>query len=310
MKDDNFGTLERKVRDAFTLVNHNGKAFRDARITGEYLEARLDELRWAVVATELKAREREEQRVIKERIREEERAQRELEKARRDAEKEQETLRRAMEKARREVDKSGEAERAKLEEKLRELEGKLRVAEEKGQRALSMAQQTKAGTVYVISNVGSFGEDVFKIGMTRRVVPEDRVRELGDASVPFEFDVHALVRTNDAPALEHALHRRFVRNQVNKVNPRKEFFPAAALGDPGGDRQAGDGGVVDADGGGEGVPGDAGGRAGAREQDAGRDQVGAVPGGGDSDVRRAGAGRGDGLTELRARPGEGVTTTV
>lgn len=224
VRDDNFGTLERKIRDAFTLVNHNGRAFRDARITQEYLAARLDELRWAVVANELKAKDREEQRAIKERIREEERAQREFEKAKRDAEKEQETLRKAMEKARRDVEKSSDAERAKLEEKLRELSERLRVAEEKGQRALSMAQQTRTGNVYVISNIGSFGEHVYKIGMTRRLEPNDRVKELGDASVPFEFDVHAMIHTDDAPTLEHALHVHFVRNQVNKVNPRKEFF--------------------------------------------------------------------------------------
>jgi hypothetical protein len=87
-----------------------------------------------------------------------------------------------------------------------------------------MAEQTRSGHVYVISNVGSFGEDVYKIGLTRRLEPTDRVRELGDASVPFEFDIHAMIPSNDAPALEHALHKRFVQRQVNKVNPRKEFF--------------------------------------------------------------------------------------
>jgi hypothetical protein len=87
-----------------------------------------------------------------------------------------------------------------------------------------MAQQTKTGHVYVISNVGSFGTDVLKIGLTRRLEPLDRIRELGDASVPFEFDVHAMILSDDAPALEHALHRHFIASQVNKVNPRKEFF--------------------------------------------------------------------------------------
>ncbi len=87
-----------------------------------------------------------------------------------------------------------------------------------------MAQQTKAGHVYVISNMGSFGEQVFKIGMTRRLDPLDRVRELSDASVPFPFDVHAMIWTDDAPALENVLHKNFVTAQVNKVNPRKEFF--------------------------------------------------------------------------------------
>lgn len=224
VRHDNFGTLQQKIRDAFTLVNHNGRAFRDARILPEYLDARLDELRWAVVAHELKLKAREEQRLIKERIREEERAQREFEKAMKEAEKEQDVLRKAMEKAQRDVAKSTDAERAMYEQKLRELTERLRLAEEKNQKAISMAQQTKSGHVYIISNVGSFGEDVYKIGMTRRLEPLDRVRELGDASVPFEFDVHAMIPSRDAPALERTLHQRFVRTQVNKVNPRKEFF--------------------------------------------------------------------------------------
>jgi hypothetical protein len=80
------------------------------------------------------------------------------------------------------------------------------------------------GHVYVISNIGSFGEDVYKIGMTRRLEPMDRVIELGDASVPFPFDVHAMIRSDDAPTLEKHLHKHFMMDQVNKLNPRKEFF--------------------------------------------------------------------------------------
>lgn len=224
VRHDNYGTLEQKIKDAFVLVNHNGQAFREARITSEYLQARLTELRWAVVVQELKLRDREEQRLLKERIREEERAQREFEKAMRDAEKEEDMLRKAMEKAQGQLAKATEEQKAKYEAQLAELNARLREAEEKNQRALSMAQQTKAGHVYVISNVGSFGENVFKIGLTRRLEPLDRIRELGDASVPFEFDVHALIRADDAPALERELHRTFVRTQMNKVNPRKEFF--------------------------------------------------------------------------------------
>jgi len=227
VRHDNLGTLEQKVKDAFSVVNHNGKAFRDARITWEYRTVRLEELKWAVVAHELKLKEREEQRLIKERIREEEKAQREFERAQREAEKEEEMLRKSMEKARREFEKAGDEQKAKYEEQLKELAAKLQAAEEKNQRALSMAQQTKTGHVYVISNVGSFGEDVFKVGLTRRLEPIDRIKELGDASVPFDFDVHVLIRSEDAPALERELHKRFVRSQVNKVNPRKEFFRVA-----------------------------------------------------------------------------------
>lgn len=106
---------------------------------------------------------------------------------------------------------------------IEELERRLAEAKEK-ERALSMAQQTKAGNVYVISNIGSFGENIFKIGMTRRLDPLDRVKELGDASVPFPFDVHMMVACDNAPSMENELHKRFNNHRLNKVNFRKEFF--------------------------------------------------------------------------------------
>lgn len=225
-KTDNLGTLRQELLDAFALVNMNGRAFRNARITAAYRDARLEELRWAVAIQELKEREREEQRRINEQIREEEKARRDYERAQREAAKEEELIRRAMEKAQQEIAKATDSQRAKYEAQLRELGERLQAAEEKNQRALSMAQQTKRGNVYIISNVGSFGEQVFKIGLTRRLDPMERVRELGDASVPFEFDVHAMIFSEDAPALERFLHRHFLSAQVNKVNPRKEFFRA------------------------------------------------------------------------------------
>jgi hypothetical protein len=129
-----------------------------------------------------------------------------------------------MEKIQAQVEKASAEQREKFEAQLAEMAEKLRQAEERNQRAMSMAQQTRMGHVYVISNVGSFGEDIFKIGLTRRLEPLDRVRELGDASVPFSFDVHAMIFNEDAPALETALHRHFLTAQVNKVNPRMEFF--------------------------------------------------------------------------------------
>ena len=82
----------------------------------------------------------------------------------------------------------------------------------------------KAGYVYVISNIGSFGENVYKIGMTRRLEPMERIDELGGASVPFKFDVHAMIFSDNAPALEAALHRAFENKKLNMVNRRREFF--------------------------------------------------------------------------------------
>ena len=223
-KADNHGKLEQEIRDAFALVNHNGTAFRNARITDEYLGSRLEELKWAATTRVLKEQDREEQRLLREQIREEEKARREFERAMKDAAKEEDTIKKAMDKVLQQAANANDAQRVEFEAKLRELELKLQAAEEKNQRALSMAQQTRTGHVYVISNVGSFGEEVFKIGMTRRLEPKDRIRELGDASVPFEFDVHAMIFSDDAPSLEKTLHRHFLRRQMNKVNPRKEFF--------------------------------------------------------------------------------------
>jgi len=224
VRKDNYGILKQKIEDAFQLVNFNGKAFRNAKISDVYHQARLEELKWAVVTQELRATELEEQRQIREQIREEEKARKEFEKAIKDAEKEEQTLKRLIEKAEAQVSIANEAQKAMFQQKLEELQGKLEQAEEKNQRAISMAQQTKTGNVYVISNIGSFGEHVYKIGMTRRLEPLDRVRELGDASVPFEFDVHAMIYSEDAPALERQLHKQFLKNQLNKINPRKEFF--------------------------------------------------------------------------------------
>lgn len=223
-KKENYGKLEQQIKDAYQMVNFNGAAFRNARITPAYLDARLQELHWAVVASELKAKAAEEQRQLREKMREEAKAQREFEKAQRDAAKEEAMLQKAMEKAKAMLEKATENQRAKFEAQLTELEQKLKEAEAKNQRALSMAQQTRHGNVYVISNIGSFGENVYKVGMTRRLEPLDRVKELGDASVPFAFDVHAIIESDDAPTLEHELHQELAMMQVNKVNPRKEFF--------------------------------------------------------------------------------------
>lgn len=224
VKHDNFGKIKQEITDAFSLVNYNGKPFRDARISREFLDARLDELKWAVAVHELRQEELAEQRAIREQIREEEKARREMEKAIKEAEKEERLLQKALDKARKELSDASDEQKQQYVSQLAELEAKLTEAELKGQRAISMAQQTKQGHVYIISNIGSFGEHVYKVGMTRRLEPLDRVKELGDASVPFSFDVHAMIFSKDAPSLEKTLHRKFNDQSVNKVNPRKEFF--------------------------------------------------------------------------------------
>jgi hypothetical protein len=224
LKPGNQGKLNQEIKDAYALVNLDGEVYKQARIQEEYLDARLEEVKWGVEVQKLKERAREEQRAIKEQIREEQRAKKEIEKAIKQATREEELVNKAIAKLRKQFEEASEAEKARLEAQLQDLNVKLAEAEEKGKKARSMAQQTKQGHVYIISNLGSFGEDVYKIGLTRRLDPNERVRELGDASVPFPFDVHAMLKSDDAPALETALHRRFVEKQVNKVNKRKEFF--------------------------------------------------------------------------------------
>ncbi|HUI07131.1 MAG TPA: DUF4041 domain-containing protein [Verrucomicrobiae bacterium] len=162
VKHDNYGTLEQEIRDAFSLVNLHGDAFRNARILPAYLDARLAELKWAEVVQELRLKEREEQQRIREQMREEEKVRQEIERTMQESAKEQEILRQAMEKAQQQVQVATAEQKAKYEQQLQELAEKLKEAEEKKQRALSMAQQTKLGHVYVISNVGSFGENVYK----------------------------------------------------------------------------------------------------------------------------------------------------
>ena len=224
VKHDNYGTLEQEIRDAFSVVNLNGLAFRDARILPAYLDSRLSELKWAVVVQELKRKEREEQRRIQEQIREEEKVRRERERAIKEAQEKEKAIEDALAKLRLEAEHSTAQERAKFDARIAELSQRLAEAEAVKQREISMAQLTRAGNVYIISNIGSFGEEVFKIGMTRRREPMDRIWELGDASVPFDFDVHAMIYSEDAPALERMLHDSFDDLRINKVNYRKEFF--------------------------------------------------------------------------------------
>ena len=169
-------------------------------------------------------KEKEEQKILREQMREEEKARREIEKMQVDAEREEKRYADALDKAKKDLDKKTEADRELFMQKIVELEAKLKEAQVNKERAKSQAELTRRGHVYVISNLGSFGENVYKIGMTRRLDPIDRVDELSDASVPFDFDIHALIQSDDAPTLERILHEEFNNSRLNKVNERKEFF--------------------------------------------------------------------------------------
>lgn len=223
VKWNNIKQFEERIKKTFEAINKLNSS-QNIDIQYEFLQLKIDELRLTHEYELKKYEEKEEQRRVRELMREEEKAQRDFEKAQKEAEKEEKLIQQAMKKAQEEIAKASEEERAKYEAQLTELQEKLREAEEKNQRALSMAQQTKSGHVYVISNIGSFGENIYKIGMTRRLEPLDRVNELGDASVPFKFDVHAMIYSEDAPDLENQLHKTFNKNRLNFVNLRREYF--------------------------------------------------------------------------------------
>lgn len=220
---NNVSRMEERVNRSFEAINKIYEK-QGIFIDTTYKSLKLDELHLAYEYKRKKHEEKEEQRAIREQMREEEKAQREIEAALIKAQKEEEAYQKALEKARAEVQTAQGAAQSKLEAKIAELEARVAEAEVNKERAMSMAQQTRRGHVYVISNIGSFGEDVYKIGMTRRLDPMDRVKELGDASVPFPFDVHAMIFCEDAPTLENTLHKKFDQMRLNLINPRKEFY--------------------------------------------------------------------------------------
>jgi hypothetical protein len=193
-------------------------------VNKKYLQLKYEELDLVFGYQEKLYEEKEEQKSIRLQMQEEEKVRREIEKTKLEAEKEEIFFEKALDKARKEVEKKTGEEQDKLMARIQEMEQQLKEAHEKKERAISQAELTRRGHVYIISNIGSFGENVFKIGMTRRYEPMDRIDELGDASVPFDFDVHAMIFSEDAPALEKSLHQFFTKNRTNQVNVRKEFF--------------------------------------------------------------------------------------
>jgi hypothetical protein len=183
-------------------------------ITERYHAFRVKELQLTADFLAKVAEEKEREREEREKLKEEEIARREYECEQSRLEKEKTHYETALIALRAKGDPAAATE---VEHKLAEIQNAI-------EGVISRAANVRAGYVYVISNIGAFGDGVVKIGMTRRVHPEDRVRELGDASVPFRFDVHAIVFSDDAVGLETALHQRFAERKVNFVNPRREFF--------------------------------------------------------------------------------------
>jgi len=216
---NNIQKVEERIKRTFDAINKLNESTA-IQIDTNYLDLKLRELKLTHEYKEKKQAEKEEQAEIRQQMREESKLEQEAQKAL----KEEEKYQKLLEKAKADVEKATGEKLLQLNEKIEALNQDLVKAHEKNQRAKSMAEQTRAGHVYVISNIGSFGENIYKIGMTRRLEPLDRVKELGDASVPFIFDVHAMIYSADAPTLEKKLHKVFENKRVNLVNNRKEFF--------------------------------------------------------------------------------------
>jgi hypothetical protein len=223
VKATNYQTMENRITKSFDAINKL-VALQGCEIAEEYKQLRIAELRLEYEHALKVQAEREEQRAIKEEMRQQALAEKELERAQQEAEREERQYQSALDKAREEFERASAAKQEEMKARLAELEQMVAEAHENKERAISRAQQTRSGHVYVISNIGSFGTNVYKIGMTRRLDPMDRVWELSDASVPFDFDVHAIIYTDDAPGLETELHQRFTARRINAVNERKEFF--------------------------------------------------------------------------------------
>lgn len=220
----NIDSMRNKVAKAFETLN---KIFLvdGVQLTRKALEIKLEELNLVYSYEVKREQEIENQKAIKAQMLEEEKARREIEAKKKKLEKDEKQFSNEIAKMMKYLQKTtNDAEKDLYLEKIKELESKLKELTEEKDGLLEREANARAGFVYVISNIGSFGEDIFKIGMTRRLEPLDRIKELSSASVPFEFDVHAMIFSEDAPSLETALHRKFEGKSVNRVNLRKEFF--------------------------------------------------------------------------------------
>lgn len=223
VKFNSVDTAKKRIESSFNAISKLG-AICGVAITGTYKNMKIRELYLAYEYQVEKQKEKEALKQIRAEERERAKLEKEIAEARKKIEKEQKHYSNALQKIAQQIANATPEELPDLEAKKAELEGQLTgLSNSMAQIDYREANQ-KAGYVYIISNVGAFGEGIYKIGMTRRLEPMDRVDELGDASVPFDFDVHALIFSDNAPALEAALHRAFEDRKLNMVNTRREFF--------------------------------------------------------------------------------------
>lgn len=220
----NYDNSVKKIIKSFNTLN-NAFFSGDIKLNDKVLKLKLEQLNILKQIMYKEEEEKEIEKLRKEQLREEEKVRREIEKAKEKIEKEEKQFNNELKKIIVYMDKAtNDAEKELYADKIKELEEKIKLLEKDKENVLQRETNTRAGFVYIISNIGAFGENIFKIGMTRRLEPLERISELSSASVPFPFDVHALIFSDDAPSLENELHKHFQNESVNKVNLRKEFF--------------------------------------------------------------------------------------
>ena len=220
----NIETIEKRINRSFEQLNKLNEP-NGIRITVEYYDLKIDEAHIALEYELKKEAEKEQLREQREREREEKKLQQEIAREQRKYEKDENHFLKAQKEVQEKISNSkNQVEVDSLKAELAELQKQLNEISEKKEKLTNRAENPTAGYVYIISNIGSFGKNVFKIGVTRRLDPMERINELGSASVPFKFDVHALIFSDDAFKLETELHNHFAKQRVNQVNSRKEYF--------------------------------------------------------------------------------------
>jgi hypothetical protein len=226
VKFNNMEVNEKRVEKSFETLNNLGRIMQ-ARINDSYKKLKYEELYLAFEYQQKKQEEKEAQKRAREELREQQKLEQEIRQAREKIAKDKKHFIQAIKELESKLqDASNDSIRSLILKKMEEEKSQLSELDKEEKMIDYREQNAKAGYIYIISNIGAFGEDVYKIGMTRRLEPMDRIDELGDASVPFSFDVHALIFSDNAPSLESKIHEHFYKNRVNKLNDRKEFFRA------------------------------------------------------------------------------------
>lgn len=221
VKISNFEKSKERIYKSSNQISKLGSVW-SISFSQDYINLKIAEVSIALDFAQKKQEEKEKIRELKEQQREEAKAQKEIEAARKKLQKEQSHYQNALKMLNEQLEK--DSDNKDLLAKKEELELNIEDTNKAIADVDYREANKRAGYVYIISNIGSFGKNIFKIGMTRRLDPTERVNELGDASVPFKFDIHALIFSEDAPALEAALHKSFESKKLNKINQRREFF--------------------------------------------------------------------------------------